>query len=775
MVRASHAFAAARGILPSLSRAREQNEINGHARIIANPTYQRLLNAEPWFRRLIPLFVITFLALIGFARGIQLSENREATLDKAQENLTLIATLIEHQFEAVSDDISRDQIDNQLIAALADFKPAGATRDGRVLLITNAEGYIHAEEPASNRHRGTYLADNLEPTQPLLTFGEKAGVMTVKMIATGEPALATVRHLPHELGTITIYQPKEALLAQWRSDVSLNASIFLGTSILLVVMLYAFFSQTTRADEADAIYHKTYGRFDTALKRGKCGLWDWDIGRGRAFWSPSMYEILGLPPRQSLIGFGEVNDLVHPDDIDFLLIAENVLSGNLNHVDQIYRMRHADGHWIWVRVRGETVINGPDETPHLIGICIDVSDQVKLETENRTANIRLRESIESLSEAFVLWDTRNNLIVCNEKYRELNGLPTELVVPGVSYDDVVSAATTPQIAFQTDEPLNNGFKGRTYETQLQDGRWLQINERRTNDGGYVSTGTDITHIKKNEENLRKRELELQATIEHLERSEDELRKLAHKYSAQREIALNANRAKSEFLANISHEWRTPLNAIIGFSDIMRQGVFGSLGSAKYEEYCQDINESGTYMLAFINDVLDMSEIEAGRFELEHEEVDAAEIIDDVIKSSKPEADGKNVSISCTTDSPLMMIADRRALKQIIHNLVSNAVKFNKSGGTVTINCQRHDDRMELHIEDTGIGISSDAIGQLGDPFKQVQNQLTKNHTGSGLGLSISKSLVEMHGGVLMISSVPGKGTQISINIPLAEGKTAAVA
>lgn len=765
MVQATNAFAAIRGILPFFGSKEKQQEVNSHATIVADTDHQRRLDAEPWFKKLIPLSIISFLILIGVAKGIQLSQNRAATLVTAEENLALIATLIEKQIDAQSSSFKTDK-DNQLVAALANFKPAGATKDGRILLLIDTNGRVVAEEPISKGHKGTYLSDILEPTQPLLAFGKRAGVMSVSMVANQEPALATVRHLQNNLGSVAIYQPKEALLAQWSSDVSLNSAIFLGTGVLLTVVLYAFFSQTARADEADLIYHQTYARFDTALNRGKCGLWDWDIGRGRAFWSPSMFEILGYPPRPSLLGFGEFSELIHSEDVDLMQTAEAVLSGKLSQVDQVYRMRHADGHWVWLRARGEVVPSPSGEAPHLVGICIDISEQMRLEQENKTANIRLRESIESLSEAFVLWDAKNRLVVCNNKYRKLNGLPASLTVPGAPYEEVMAAAKTPHVAFQSADIVCDDKSGRTFETSLSDGRWLQIAERRTNDGGYVTIGTDVTRIKKNQENLRLREQELEASVERLERSESELRNLATLYDTQRAIAQEANRAKAEFLANISHEWRTPLNAIIGFSDIMRQGAFGPLGSDKYHEYCNDINESGAYMLAFINDVIDMSEIEASQFKLEPEEVDATEILTSVIELSSMEAKSAGVTIEYDATKPLLLGADRRALKQIFFNLLSNALKFNHHGGSVNITCHPVDDQMAFTITDTGIGIPENLIDRLGTPFKQVQNQHTKNHTGSGLGLAISKSLVEMHGGELLIQSKQNEGTQVSIRMPL---------
>ena len=765
MTQGASAYAAIRGILTFFQRDEDASSASGHARIIAHPTYQKILDAEPWFRRLIPVFIITFIVLIGLARGAQIWENHKETLIRAEENLTLITSLLEKDLASVSTKTPTHQLSNKLIAALADYAPNGSTKDGRILLITDHMGKVIAQEPNLGQ-QNIYLSDIIEPTQPLLTFGERAGVMTVTMLATEGKAIATTRHLGGNIGALTVYQPKEAILTQWRADVSLNASIFIGTGLLLTVVLYAFFNQTARADEADRIYHKTYDRFDTALTHGRCGIWDWDIARGRAFWSPSMYEILGLPPRQALIGFGEVSEIIHEDDINLLDLAERVLNGNIEQVDHTYRMRHADGHWIWVRVQGEAVVTHADEPPHLVGICIDVSDQVRLERDNKTANSRLRDSIETLSEAFVLWDAKNRLVVCNEKYRELNQIQPELAVPGAPYAEVMNNANGPQPLIMDEDTNHSDAKNRSFETALSDGRWLQINEHRTDDGCYVTIGTDITKIKLNQEQLRAREQELEASVRDLERSQTELRKLASQYSNQKEIAQNANREKAEFLANISHEWRTPLNAIIGFSDMMKQGAFGPLGSDKYAEYCEDINKSGTYMLAFINDVLDMSQIEAGRFQLDKESFDATDVINDCIDGKMADAEQSGVSINSEISNDIQLNADRRVVKQVIHNLLTNAIKFNQAGGSVSVIAKKQNDTLTISVSDTGIGIESEQLKEVCKPFKQVQNQFTKNHTGSGLGLAICKSVVEMHQGEMTIKSALGKGTTVTIELPL---------
>ncbi|MEX2033864.1 MAG: PAS-domain containing protein, partial [Xanthobacteraceae bacterium] len=404
----------------------------------------------------------------------------------------------------------------------------------------------------------------------------------------------------------------------WRAEVSLNAAIFIGTSAILLVILYGYFAQATRAAEADRIYTETQVRFETALARGRCGLWDWDLAKGRLFWSRSMFELVGLAERDALMSYGEVGRLIHPEDGDLMALVESLFASGETTVDRMFRMRHEDGRWIWLRARAELVdAHTPD--PHLIGIAVDVTEQMRLVERSKTADIRLRDAIETISEAFVLWDSENRLVMCNSKYQQLHGIPDPAAMPGTPYADVIAAGRKPLVRSQV---VNEGVPeagARSFELQLEDGRWLQINERRTKDGGFVSVGTDITELKRHEGRLIDGERRLMATIADLRQSRQKLEQqaqqmveLAEKYAEEKDRAEAANRTKSEFLANISHELRTPLNAIIGFSEIMQSGMFGALGSPKYLEYSQDIHQSGAYLLGVINDVLDMARIEAGR-------------------------------------------------------------------------------------------------------------------------------------------------------------------
>jgi two-component system cell cycle sensor histidine kinase PleC len=307
---------------------------------------------------------------------------------------------------------------------------------------------------------------------------------------------------------------------------------------------------------------------------------------------------------------------------------------------------------------------------------------------------------------------------------------------------------------------------RTFEAQLEDGRWLHISERRTKDGGYVSVGTDITALKTHEEKLVESEGRLIATIADLRASQQRLGELAEKYAAEKTRAEEASQAKSKFLANMSHELRTPLNAIIGFSEIMESGMFGPLGADKYVEYCSDIRGSGQYLLDVINDVLDMAKIEAGRLRLEPEHLALEPLIGQTIRVVSGRAEEKSVTLMSHIAPDLALDADRRAVKQIALNLLSNAVKFTAEGGCVTLRGKKVKDCVLLGIADTGIGIARDALKRLGRPFEQVEGQLAKTHQGSGLGLAIAKSLIELHGGRMRIRSRVGEGTMVLVWLPV---------
>ncbi len=744
--------------------------IAGYAGQLSHPGYERLLFSEEFLRKLVPVLIVIFLVIVAMARWIQINNMGQQILDANKSELHFIAEILEARFANENFTDGVEPGGHAIQNLLADHVPAAYMKGERRVLLSDPDGKILATLPVRKSIHGRYLSTVLEHSMLLSLYGKSAKVKNV-MLNGDTPAIAVHRRLAAPFGGVTIYQPTGPMMEGWRHDVSTNVTLFVGTSSILLVILYAYFAQGTRAREADAIYSATQRRFDTALLRGRCGLWDWDIARGRIYWSDSMYAMLGMQVSDNVLGFRDISDLIHPDDPDLYSLADLVLVENAEAVDKVFRMRDARGAWVHIRIRAQVVRNEHGEV-HLIGIAIDVSEQERIRQRTRKISSRLHDAIENLSEAFVLWDSRKRLVMCNSKFQELHGLKPHMAVPGVSYDELMESANTPLVGTEIMLSGPDNRNMRSYEVQLKDGRWLQINERRTQDGGYVSVGNDITTIKRHENKLLDSERRLKATISDLTRSRqtlelqaEQLVELAEKHAKEKDRAETANKAKSDFLANMSHELRTPLNAIIGFSEIMQDELFGALGSDKYHEYCRDIHNSGTFLLGVINDILDMSKIEAGRFTLEYSSIRVDEIIDETLRIISREADKKKIAIDHNLMGDLEIEADRRAVKQILLNLLSNAVKFSKPNGKIFVRARVVSKCLRISIEDKGIGISKADMKKLGRPFEQAQNQMTRNHNGSGLGLAISKSLAKMHGGALKMRSREGEGTIVSLQLP----------
>jgi two-component system cell cycle sensor histidine kinase PleC len=261
--------------------------------------------------------------------------------------------------------------------------------------------------------------------------------------------------------------------------------------------------------------------------------------------------------------------------------------------------------------------------------------------------------------------------------------------------------------------------------------------------------------------------EYKAELRHRRALEQQLRVAAN----QAEIA---NRAKSEFLANMSHELRTPLNAIIGFSEALSGGHFGAL-APRQKTYLQDIQSAGEHLLQLINNVLDMSKLDARRMKLSEDDVDVAQIIDESLRFVRPRAEKGQVDLTVEPVPPgVLLRADELRLRQILLNLVTNAVKFTSARGRVTVRTeQQRDGSLAIAVADTGIGMRPEDITVALTPFAQVDSFMTRRQEGTGLGLPIAKALVELHGGELRIVSQPGRGTTATVILPRSRVSTPA--
>jgi two-component system cell cycle sensor histidine kinase PleC len=749
----------------------QSDSIKGLAQSIAKPAYHRLLTAEPALRRAVPTLIIAFLVTICLGAFVQVIDHNRQKRATMKRDISALSDIIADRIDRLTS-VRQDRATSieRLQAILPGLIPSWGGAAGRHVIIVSADQRVLARVPLESGLEPDRVLDVISTAQ-LLTAPGAQNTVTDMILPGGGGALATQRMIKSLPGQVIVIQEKNEPI--WGSEAALSVTLSATTGFVVLILGFAFHWQSTRAREGDLINDAVRGRIDTALNRGRCGLWDWDLSRGRIFWSQSMFTMLGLDSRSDLLTFGEVNALVKSDDIELFDIAEQLISGKIDHIDHSFRMQHADGHWIWLRVRCELSSAAADSGLHLIGIALDITEQKSLAERTVEADLRLRDAIETIPEAFVLWDAEDRLVLCNSHFQRLHRLPDTAVTPGTSYETVIEVGAMPEVRTRLQDAANQAPGARTFEAQLDDGSWLHISERRTKDGGYVSVGTDITRIKEHEQKLVDNDLRLRASVIDLKRSQTELERqameladLAEKYSREKNRAEDANQAKSKFLANMSHELRTPLNAIIGFSEIMGSGLFGALGSEKYQEYCHDILTSGKYLLEVINDILDMSKIEAGRMKLDLEPLDLSKTLAESLRVVSGRAEDKNLTLVADIASTISVIADRRSVKQIIVNLLSNAVKFTPENGKVVVRGQMLSDSIVLMIADTGIGIAPESLRRLGKPFEQVESQLTKTYQGSGLGLAIARSLTNLHGGTMKLRSKLGAGTVVRVTLPL---------
>jgi two-component system cell cycle sensor histidine kinase PleC len=508
------------------------------------------------------------------------------------------------------------------------------------------------------------------------------------------------------------------------------------------------------------------------LRDGRAALLYWNLVKGELCWSESLFTMLGRKLPDGRMFYREMRDLLHPEDDLYQIVDDHIRSGH-EEVRTSFRLRGGEaGAWLWFEMRGRIRRRSETAPPILVAVVTDVTSERERQIESFDTAARLYDSIEAISEAFVLWDSSDRLVVCNRKFKAIYKIPTRLLAPGTPFKAIAEAAR--ETLLQGPRTPDGAVKGNmtAYEAEVGEDCWLHIGERRTGDGGFVSVGTDITALKLSEQALAEREMELQATVSDLQNSRvrqeaqtRQLFELTNKYAAEKERAEAANRAKSEFLANISHELRTPLNAIIGFSEMMHTQLFGPIGQEKYLEYALDIEQSGQYLLEVINDILDMSKIEAGRMALAMETLNISEIAAESMRVVENAARSRNIKLHPIGNNSIELAGDRRALKQVLINLLSNAVKFTPVGGEVTIRTYRYRGTVRIAISDTGVGIPRHEIAKLGRPFEQVENQFTKGHRGTGLGLAISRSILELHNGRLEIKSRLGEGTTVTCILP----------
>jgi len=547
-------------------------------------------------------------------------------------------------------------------------------------------------------------------------------------------------------------------LADWRDNIRVSLPFSALVVAIFIFLMLALARHLGRLEESEASIRLSDSRYQTLVanipgivfqRRRNAN------GRSEITWMSDAIEAqLGISAARCLRERGRpLSRATHPDDLVALRDAYERSARSMVSMSWTGRVRHADGRWRWFELSSRPR-HSDDGAIVWEGIALDATDRIVAEQalESVRAQLdakkaQLETALSNMAQGMCVYDADLRLVVFNRRYLELYGLENAGIREGSTLEDTMRASiargnyTADRAEAIVRDRLAAARQREPHKLiqRLESGRTIEVESRPLAEGGSVASFTDITERENAGVALRQ----------------------------AKEMAELADRAKSQFLANMSHELRTPLNAIIGFAEIMTDKLFGPLGDARYEEYALDIRESGRHLLTLINDILDLSKIEARQANLREEQVDLGEVFTSCGRLVAERAQRGTIELDIQPVGEIPAIwADRIKLKQILLNLLSNAIKFTPPGGKVTLSAVRQPNRdVAITVVDTGIGMRAQDIPIALQPFRQIESTLARRHEGTGLGLPLTKAIVEMHGGTLTLQSAPGKGTTVTATMP----------
>ncbi len=508
-----------------------------------------------------------------------------------------------------------------------------------------------------------------------------------------------------------------------------------------IVQMIEYCMDITERKKAEKALRESERSLSKAQQIAHIGNWSWDVQTNELQWSDENYRIFGISREKVSPSLEAFFNYVHPYDIEFVKRAiDGALNGKREYnID--FRIIRPDGLERFVNAQAEVSFDNAGKPIKMEGTLQDITERKKAEEEITF----LASIVKNVPDAICSIDLNEKIVSWNKgaektlgyKAEEIIGKPITITIPEERVRkelDHCIGVLNAQGFFTDYESVRLTKDGRVIPVEITA---VALKDLEQNVTRYTSIIKDITERKKAEE-LRLDNVCLEA----------------------------ADKAKSEFLANMSHELRTPLNAIIGFSEIMKQGITGEMNK-KQEHFIDNILSSGTFLLSLINDILDLSKIEAGKIELVIEKFSVNQAIDETLILIKERASKHNVIIKKEFTPQLDIEGDKQRFKQVLFNLLSNAVKFSKEdGGGVTIKTEKEGDMAKISVSDTGIGIKEENMGKLFQKFQQLEPEISGKYGGTGLGLAISKHLAELHGGKILAESRYGEGSTFTILLPL---------
>lgn len=506
----------------------------------------------------------------------------------------------------------------------------------------------------------------------------------------------------------------------------------------LIVTFYTDVSKQLEIENLLALSEQRY-----VLASQHAGIWDWSPKTNSLYLSPAFCTLMQLDPEENYaLSVEDVLKMLHPDDypLQQVRLKAHFANPDVPYIsDHRYRMR--DGSYRWFRAVGRSVYNEQGRLIRMAGMITDIDHERKVIEALRMSEARISTLLDNSPAPIYFKDKDLRFVMVNRQCSEIYKVPQADFIGKTSME-----------VFGPDW----GTSFMAHDREILEKRTTVTHEEIINDTTFLTTKFPI--IDDDGELIG---------VGGIETDISERVSVEKAYRKARDEAEMANRSKSTFLANMSHELRTPLNSIIGFSDSMLAGTLGEISNPMHREYLAIIRAGGEHLLQLINDILDLSRIEAGKLVLDETAINLHDVFSEAIRLTAEQSGSGGLFVeSKIPDNLPKLFADERQLKQVLINLLSNAIKFTNPGGRIFVTALRmNDGGLEIRVEDTGVGIDAENLKLVQQPFVQVADAMTRKHQGSGLGLAIVRSIITMHDGTFTLESTPGVGTTAIIALP----------
>jgi PAS domain S-box-containing protein len=482
-------------------------------------------------------------------------------------------------------------------------------------------------------------------------------------------------------------------------------------------------------------------RWQLALRGNNDGIWDWNVKTCEMVFSPRCKEMLGFQEHEIANYLTAWAQLVHPDDIGWVTqaIQDHWAKKTPFYISE-HRVRCKDGSYKWILDRGQALWDDAGNAVRMVGSHTDITERKQAEA----TLLRLSSAVRMSTDSIVIADLEGKIVELNEATLRMYGAADKGDLLGKSAFELIVPEDRAEAFAGMEETLDKGFiRNREYQIILKDGSTLPVEmsvalmkDAGGNPVGFVGISRDITERREAELALRQ----------------------------AKDAAEAANRAKSEFLATMSHELRTSLSVILGYSDLMAEGEFGSV-TDKQSETLERIRRNALELNELIASVLDLSRIEAGRLPVDVKEVQIPTVLEELKAETQEVYQRSRLHFGWEREAGLVPIrTDPEKLKVVLRNLIGNAVKFTPQG-SITVKASPKRGGVEVSVTDTGVGIPSDAVADIFEPFRQVDSSATRQYGGAGLGLHIVKRLLELLGGNIAVESEVGRGSTFRVWLP----------